>query len=287
MKKFKVGIDLGGTKIFSAISDEHGNIIDKIKIPTEAEKGKETVLMNIFSSIESLLENTGISAKELMGVGIAVPGPVDYGTGVVRVCPNLPGWINVPVEKILSEKFGTKTYVENDARAAAIAENSVGSGKNFENFIYVTISTGIGGGIIIDGKIHHGANGGAGEIGHMLMSDGSIFEKTASGTAIRELFGMKTEELIEKSENGDETAAKAFSHLIHNLGIGLGNLVTVLNPEAIVIGGGLSNLGDFLLVPLEKEVRKNGFSIAGEKIKLVKAKFNNEAGIIGAISMVE
>lgn len=286
MRKYIVGIDIGGTKIYMAAADVKRNILGRIKVPTGT--GKEVVINNIFDSLEQLLKRCGIAAHEIYRIGIGVPGPVDYDRGVVRICPNITGWENIPIKDILKEKYpGAEIFVENDARAAGLAEARLGTGKGFNHVFYTTVSTGIGGAVIIDGKIYHGADGAAGEIGHVRFIDSTTLENNASGPALQRIFHIVPEELKEKLKQGNPTAQKALQHLVHYLGIGLGNIATLLNPDIIVIGGGLSNLGNILLNPLEKEVRKNAFSISGRNVRVRKARLKNDSGLLGALEICD
>jgi len=175
--------------------------------------------------------------------------------------------------------------VENDARTAGLAEARLGAGKGYRHVFYTTVSTGIGGAIIINGKVYHGADGAAGEIGHMRFTGSSDFENIASGPAIRRIFGIDPEELKDKFRQGDPEARKALDHLTQYLGIGLGNIATLLNPNVIVIGGGLSKLGNLLFPRLKKEIRKNAFSISGCNVKIKKAGLKNDSGILGALEL--
>jgi glucokinase len=286
MKKseYFIGIDLGGTKIYTALSEPDGNIRAKIKIPTGA--GKEPVINNILDSIKKAMQKIPITSRNISRIGIGVPGPVDYDRGIVRICPNIPGWKNIPIKEILKKKYpDSEVFVENDARAAGLAEARIGAGKGYNHVFYTTISTGIGGAVIINGNIYHGADGAAGEIGHMRFADGSSLENNAAGPALRRIFSIDPLELKEKVNQGELTARLALDHLIRYLGVGLGNIATLLNPEVIVIGGGLSNLGSILFNPLKKEIKRNAFSISGRNVKIKKASLKNESGILGALEI--
>ncbi len=282
MKHYIIGIDLGGTKIHTAIADERRDIISSVQLATGV--GKDTVLNNIFHSIETVTKQSHLSLEQVHHIGIGVPGPVDYDRGVVRVCPNIPGWQEIPVKEILTRRFPhTQVAIENDARAAGLAEARRGAGKGFRHVFYTTLSTGIGGAIIIDGNIYHGAHGAAGEVGHMRFENGKEFEELASGPAVHQLFGIHPQELATAVSQGNPKAQAALDHLVRITGTGLGNVVTLLNPGVIIIGGGLSNLGSLYLKPLEKKIRQEAFSIGGSEVQVKKAGLGNESGVIGAI----
>ena len=287
MKKI-LGIDVGGTKIATILVDPEKDfkIIGKKKSDTEADKDKSVIIQNIFDSIDGILNEEGISGKDLSGIGIALPGPIDRAKGISIECANLNGWVNVGIRDLLEERYNTHITVENDARAAAAGEAAFGAGKGMDDFLYICLSTGIGCGVIIGGKLYRGADGAAGELSHILFSEKKELYELASGKALQNIFSISAENLKELYETGDETAVKAFDHLVHYLGIGIGNAVTLFNPEAVVIGGGLSNLGGFLLGPLEREIRENAFSVSGKNVKIKTALNQNDAGAIGIASLV-
>ncbi len=280
-RNFILGTDLGGTKILTALFNMQGDLISKIKIPTEQEKGKDYVISNILNSMKTLLKQECLSFSDCCQIGIAVPGPVNHKKGLVYDCPNLKDWKNVEVAQIFKQLTEVETVILNDARAAALGEAKKGAGENIESMFYVTISTGIGGAIIENGKLFLGKNGGAGEFGQTRLINGEIFEQTASGTAIKNIFGISTEEIPKRLKQNDKIAKKALNHLINNIGIWLGNITTLLNPEIIIIGGGVSNLGEILLTPLEKKIKETAFSISAKTVKLKKAKLGDLAGVIG------
>lgn len=285
MAKYNVGIDLGGTKIYTAISDD-GRVKEFVKIPTEADRGFDVVFNNIVNSIYMVIKKANLSIDDLANVGIAVPGPVNYSEGLVYDCPNIDGWKNIPIREFLEKKINKPVFVENDARAAALAEAKFGAGRDHVNFVYITISTGIGGGIIINREIYRGADGAAGETGRMRNSDGSIFELTAAGPAIYKEFGIKPEDIKEKIEAGDKKAIDAFEKITDRIAIVLGNITTLLNPEIFVVGGGVSNIGALFIETIEKKTKANAFSISGKRVLIKKAALGGESGVLGAIAIV-
>lgn len=286
MKKFFAGIDLGGTKILTVITDSDRSVLSKIRVPSESLKGVDHVIGNMFRSVTEGCEAAGIDSPGLGGIGIGVPGPVDHKTGMVYDCPNLMNWKNIEVGRIFREKFQTDIVVENDARVAGLAEVRFGAAKGYRHVFYVTVSTGIGGAIITDGRIYHGADGAAGEFGQFILLDGSIMESVYAGPAVERLFGIKTEQIPSLIITGDPGAQKALDHLIHGLGIYLSNITTLLNPEIIVIGGGVSCLGSIFIDPLQEMVKKNAFSISSKNIKVVSAGLGTDSGAIGAVELL-
>ena len=282
-----IGIDVGGTKIAFMLSEygEEFRVISQCRIDTEAARGKSHIISRIFSTIDRMLEEEKLTAEQISGIGIALPGPVDIDRGFSFECPNLRDWKNVDIRGILDKQYGTYVFAENDARSAAIGEAAFGAGRNLSNFIYICISTAIGCGIIINGDLYRGANGAAGELSHIIVSGKNTLYTLASGKAIKDIFSIQAEELQSLYSRGVPEAVKAFDHLVHHLGIGIANVITLLNPEAVVIGGGVSNMGDFLLKPLETEVRKNAFSVSGRMVKILRAENLNDAGVLGITAL--
>ncbi|MBU4602804.1 ROK family protein, partial [bacterium] len=169
-KKYSIGVDLGGTNIVSAIVNYQGKIVNRLKVPTLAERGKEATIERIIETIHKNIVQSTIAPGDIIGIGIGAPGPLDIKKGIINFAPNLPGWRDVPLQKILEDEFNMKIVLENDANAAAWGERCFGAGQGVNNLVCFTLGTGIGGGIIIDGKIYHGNNCGAAELGHMTVN---------------------------------------------------------------------------------------------------------------------
>jgi glucokinase len=291
MKKLVIGLDLGGTKIAAAIADQKGKIIRRLVVPTEAQKGKEAVIKNIFASIKNVAQNNLASVK---AIGIGAPGPILYKEGIIVSPPNLPGWKKVPLRKIIQDEFKIKTILENDANAAALGEARFGAGRGIKNLIYITISTGIGGGVIIDGKIFRGAVGTAGEIGHTTIDpDGprcgcgnyGCLEALASGTAIAQKAGKDATEVGKAARQGDKEALKIIRETGEYIGIGVANLANLFNPEMVIIGGGVANLGEMLFKPIRETVKKRALEVPASILKIVPAKLGSDAGVLGAVAL--
>jgi glucokinase len=307
-----LGVDLGGTKILTAVTNSQGKILSRDHSITPASKGHEAVIESILDSSHRVLEQANVAISELTAVGIGAPGLVNPETGIIFTSPNLPRWQDVPLRDIVQERLGKKTFVINDANAAALGEFYFGAARGARNFIYITLSTGIGGGIIIDGKIYSGAIGAAGEVGHMTIDDdGPIcncgnrgcWEMLASGTALaREARqqikeGVRTSILeyaegdVEKvtaqvvhsaAEQGDSLAKELIARTGYYVGVGLANLINIFNPELIVIGGGLSNIGDMLLEPAFKVAGERAYKEAFQAVRFASAELGRNSGVLGA-----
>jgi glucokinase len=311
-----LAVDLGGTKIITSVILSTGEIKCRKYSLTLANEGPRQVIDSLSSAVAETMARAKLETPDIAGIGIAVAGVLDIDRGIVTTSPNLPHWHNVPLRDIFADRLGIVTYVINDASAAALGEHRFGAGMGFENIVYLTVSTGIGGGIIIGGELYSGADGCAGEVGHMTIeADGpqchcgnfGCLEATASGWAVAEEATMRISrgerssiiELVNgKVENitaetvamaarrGDQLAADIVTKAANYLGIGLANLVNIFNPELIIIGGGLSKMGDMLLKPARKVVKERAFQLPARTAHIVRARLGSNAGIIGAAAYV-
>lgn len=314
LSKLLCGIDLGGTKINTGIANNKGEIISNIIIDTLAEEGQEAVIDRMIKSVYTVLERAGLKTEDLAGIGIGVPGLIDSWEGLVIEAANLPGWSNVPIVDIFAKEFDINIRLENDANAAAIGEYLFGSGKGIENFIYLTVSTGIGGGTIIDGKLYSGSNSNASEIGHSVIDfngpkcncgNYGCFETFASGTAlarfaqnrmdagevtlISELAGdgkVKAEHVFEAGEKGDRVALELIDKEAFYIGIGLVNILAFYNPERIAIGGGVSSQWDILKDRVNKVIEERALKPNAKVCGVVKATLGKNVGLLGAAGLV-
>ena len=307
-----LGIDLGGSKILAAVVSHLGRVVSSHESVTPATEGRDVVIQCIVDSACAALEKAHVAASEICAVGIGAAGISNPEAGILFTSPHLPGWRNVLLRDIIQDRLGQKTFLTNDANAAALGELYFGAARNFRNFIYITISTGIGGGIVVDGKIYTGAIGIAGEVGHMTIDDkGPIcecgnrgcWETLASGTAmareakLRISKGVKTSILeyaegnIENvtpqavqraAEEGDKLAKALITQTAYYIGVGLASLINIFNPELIVIGGGLSNLGDILLEPAYKTAEKRAYKEAFQAVRFASAELGRNSGVVGA-----
>ncbi|MBO8129377.1 MAG: ROK family glucokinase [Peptococcaceae bacterium] len=312
---YVAGIDLGGTKIYSALADLDGNILCESKVPTESWRGYEGVVERMAAAIRDLQREARlVHHGRLLAVGVGAPGPLDSNTGVVYQAPNL-GWRDVPLGKNLESLLATPVFVENDANLGALGEHAFGAGRGSRDMVYVTVSTGIGGGLILDGHLYRGAGMGAGEIGHMtVLSDGprcrcgnkGCLEAVASGTAIarraRREAGAGTAPVIlelaggdpgkitavtvaEAASRGDERALDILTGAARFIGIGLANLVNLLNPSVIVLGGGVMESGRLFWQVMDEEMRERALERACQTVRLVPTALGPRVGVVGAIAL--
>jgi glucokinase len=307
-----IGIDLGGTNIKAAAVTNEGKLVTKLEWATEAEQGVGHVVQRLQSIARAVASEAGWIWSDVAGIGIGIPGFLDFQAGVVERAVNI-GWEQVPILDIMQRELGVPVYFDNDANAAAIGEAWVGGGRGFRHVVAVTIGTGIGGGILIDGQIYRGANGMAGEFGHMVMDWGhghvcncgqtGCLETIASATAMLRsarqavergettaLASYDTESLttrlvIDEARNGDAVAGRIVRHAMETLGMALSYIGNALNPERIVIGGGVSKAGDVLFSPILTGFQQGALSRVQEACKIVPAELGNDAGVLGAAKL--
>ena len=306
-KKYVVGVDLGGTKIYTALVDLEGNIIKEKVVETLAAEGDQAVLGRIIDTIDYVIEGTD---KDLIkAIGIGSPGPLDSKRGIIIETPNLP-FKNFELVKNIKEKFDLPTYLDNDANAATLGEHMFGAGKGTENMIYMTVSTGIGGGAILNGKLYRGSTGNALEIGHTTISrEGArcgcgnmgCAESLASGTAIgrkakeavntnvetalKKYDNVSSKEVFIEAANGDVVAKDILNTSLTYLGIAVANVISSFDPEKVVIGGGVINGGDIVLETVKEEVSKRCMRTFVDFCSIEKAKLGGQAGVLGAAAL--
>lgn len=314
MGKIVCAVDIGGTKINTGLIRDDGKIIDSIKVPTNASEGPEAIMGRIKMGIHDMLRITGLSIGDICGIGVGSPGPLDPVEGIVISSSNLPGWERVPIVQILKEEFRLPVALNNDANSAALGEYIFGSGRGTKNFVYMTISTGIGGGVIVDGKLYSGTNCNAAEVGHGTIDfrgpkcncgNYGCLEVFASGTSLARIAketvenGKKTimkeiadkgqiraEHVFEAAKRGDETAIKLLDDEAFYLGIGISNIMMFYNPEKIAVGGGMSKQWDVLKDRVMEVVKERTLKPLWEVCSVVKAELGEDIGILGAAALM-
>ena len=296
--KYGFGIDLGGTTVKIAYFDETGNMLDKWEIPTVTADGGKQILPDIAASVLGYIDAKKIDKTAILGLGIGVPGPVD-GKGVVNKCVNL-GWGVFNIAEELSKLTGFPVRAGNDANVAALGEYWKGGGQGCENMVFATLGTGVGGGIVIEGKLLHGTNGAGAEIGHMVLKRNETavcgcgkrgcVEQYCSATGIVRqagLRGMKDvtcKDIFDAGKAGDKVALEVLEEYYENLGEFLGTLCSVIDPEMVVLGGGVSKAGEMLLTGVQPYYKKYAFH-AASNVKFALASLGNDAGAYGAFKL--
>lgn len=310
MQKYVVGVDLGGTKISTALSNLNGEVISQTTVPTNANEGEIPVLNRIIESIEKVIKDGSVTYKDIKGIGIGSPGPLDAEKGTIIYTPNLP-FKNFNLVEPINKKFGAPVFLDNDANVAAIGEYMFGAGKGAKDVVFFTVSTGIGGGAILNGKVYRGHTSNALEIGHMTVApDGprcncgniGCVEATSSGTSIakrgQEALTSKVETTLRKYEGtitsyevfteaaaGDPVCVDIINNALNYLGIAVANAVSIFDPEIIIIGGGVSKAGDIVFDTVRKVVDKRCFKSMAESVKIVPAGLGTDAGVVGAVAL--
>lgn len=311
-----IGVDMGGTKILSAVIDAEGQILGTAKVPTKADKGAAEVIDRIADCIRKAIDKSGVDSESIQAVGIGAPGPLDPATGVVIFAPNL-GWKDVPLKAELEARVGFSTFVDNDVNVGTLGEHVFGAGRGVQNVVGIFVGTGIGGGIILNGKLFHGASKTAGEVGHIIVKAGGprcgcgrrgCLEAIASRTAMTKQFqkailkkGKKS--VISKLTGGDLRAIrsgvlakavrlndkltlKIFKKVTKYLGIGIGSIVNFLNPEMIVLGGGVVEaLDDTFLDDIRAAAKKYSLPNTLDGVQIVRAELGDNSGILGAAAL--
>jgi len=316
MKKYSIGIDLGGTKILAGIvNTETGEVIAHAKKRTkvQAKKGSDTLIKRVIKTIESAIAGSNIPINEIEKIGIGVPGQVDREKGILISAPNLYTY-DLNFKKILSEHFGINVIVSNDVDVATIGEHKFGAGVGYNSAVCVFVGTGVGAGIIQDGKIWTGAAGTAGEIGHIIVDSGGrpcacggsgCLEAYASRTAIEKKIlaqlkkghkssievsedgVIRSNSIKEAVENNDELVISALNEAAEYLSCGLASVVNFLNPEVIILGGGLIEAVDYFYDLTVKKTRAKALPVPAQKMKIIKTKLGDFSGIIGAAMLEE
>jgi glucokinase len=324
MKKYALGLDIGGTKCAVVLGkgeipadSPEGFIIDKISFPTEQARGWQAVMKDFFAACNEILARNRITSADLISIGISCGGPLSSEEGAIFSPPNLPDWDGVPIVKILTEKYGVPVYLQNDANACALAEWRFGAGKGYKNLIFLTFGTGMGAGLILDGRLYAGTNDMAGEVGHIrLAEDGPVgygkagsFEGFCSGGGIErlakamiterlnrgetpalcpsagELKNITAKSIAEAAKNGDELAIGIYRLCGEYLGRGLAVLVDILNPQAIIIGSIYERSSELLVESMEKTLRAEALPLSLSCCKIVPAMLGNSIGDYAALGV--
>ena len=311
-----IGVDIGGTNIVvGAVPFEGGDALSVETLPTEGERGAEAVVTRVVEMVDAVVarleHGRGVSRAQIAGVGMGAPGPLDLDKGVVIHAPNL-GWRNFPLRDRVSGRLGFPATLDNDANCATYGEWWMGAGKPYQSLVGVTLGTGIGGGIIVNGEMIHGASGAAGELGHMTIdftgrkckcgnygcleaycSGPNIAARAREGieagfeSRITELVGGNLDRITaatvyEAAVLDDAYANEVVEETAKILGAGIANLINLLNPQAIVIAGGVTRAGEHLFGPLRSEVRRRAFRTAAEACAILPAALPDTAGVVGA-----
>ena len=312
--RFVLGIDIGGTNlVVGSVAEDGSRVVATASEPTQAEAGTSDVLERLVGLADRTVAATRreVPGAEILGVGVGAPGPLDTKRGIVLLTPNL-GWVNLPLRQIIHDRLGLPATLDNDANCAVLGEWWVGAARGARHAIGITIGTGIGGGLILDGKLYHGASDVAGEIGHTTIdTEGrrckcgnyGCLEAYASGPNIAlraveeiqagavsrlpslvggDMSKITAQTVYQAAQDGDDLALEVVNDTDKFLGVGIGNLLNVFNPEAVVVCGGVTLAGDHLFVPLRREVARRAFRPAVAACRIVPGELAGTAGVYGA-----
>ena len=308
-----LSLDVGGTQTRAAVVSSDGKILSRDAGLTPKQGGPSAAVEAIVRTARNAVAASGRTMASIEAVGLGAPGPLDPEAGIVFFVPNLPGWHEVPLRDLVQAGLGRPTFLVNDADAAAVGEHAFGAGRGVANLIYITVSTGIGGGLILGNKLYRGAGGWAGELGHMTIQENGplcgcgnygCWEALASGTALArkavdrlwvgarssileeaggDLRRVDAKAVHEAALKGDALAKDLIAETGRYLGIGLASLVNVFNPEMIILGGGLTQMGDMLLEPARSSLQMRAMEPGLRVLRLELAQLGDDAGLVGAM----
>ncbi len=311
---YTIGIDLGGTNIKGGVCDDSGKLLLNQSIETEADRGVDHVIARMAGLVANLLKQAKLPKSQITGVGVGSPGPLSHTKGIIYSAPNLPGWVNIPLRDRLSVLTGLPVTVENDANSAAFGEFVVGAGKDVQTLIMMTLGTGLGGGAVLDGKLWRGPFDSAAEIGHMVIVPGGrpcpcgkvgCLERYASANAVAERLAeavrvgegsvlrakvlagepFDARDVLAAIDAADAVAARIWDETCYYLALACVNMQHLINPELVVLAGGLIKAGDRLLRPVQAHFDRLSWKIAPDAPRIAFATLGNDAGTIGAAAL--
>lgn len=313
MDEFLIGVDFGATNIKIGIITPEGKLIKKYQYPTESFKEGNLLMEDLISKLKIIIEENLIKFNRLIGIGIGAAGPIDIKKGIFIEPPNIPSLRGFPLREFIENRLSYPVVIENDGNAFALGEGWVGSARHCKNYCGITLGTGVGGGIVIDGKILHGATGMAGEVGHMVIDPQGpmcgcgargCLEVYASAQGIRrmaieaiesgmgegilryaekgDLYKLEAKDVFNAAINGDTIAQEIFNKMGMILGLGISNLINLFNPEKIVLGGKVTNAWEFFINGVKQTINERAMKGPREIVEVAKASHIDEAGIFGA-----
>jgi len=307
-QRYVLAIDIGGTKLAAGVISSDGSQLSRGRVPTEVAKGPDAAVSRLITLCRDVIAQAG--APQISVIGIGCGGPLDPRAGVLLTPPNLPGFENLPLVARVREALGVETYLDNDANAAALGEHRFGAGRGYQHLVYFTVSTGVGGGVILDGRLYQGSSGNAAELGHLQVSyDGwpcacggqGCVEAFASGTNIArrarqtasarliELAGSRdaitTEHVLAAVRERDAAAVKVWDDTVQVLSAGVASAINAFNPQRVIIGGGVTAAGALLFEPLSRLALARAMKTLAEGVDVVPAELGDQVGVMGAAAV--
>lgn len=289
MKKISIGVDVGGTNVKIGLVSPSGTVLARTNLNTKSyAKNRLHLIDAIVNTALELVKQNGYTKKQIRGIGFGLPGLVDPKKGIVKILPNVPGWKDVPLRKLVQQRIKLPVVMDNDVNLITLAEWKHGAGKGYKDLICITLGTGVGGGLVFDNQFYRGPGFAAGEIGHFPYKE-KVFEKYVGNKTLAEKAEKQLRRKIDKvsdvyylAKSGHKGALKFWENIAEELAPTLTGAVNLLNPSLIIFGGGVSNNFPFFSPNLKKLIKKNAMPVQGKMVKLVRAKLDNDAGLIGA-----
>lgn len=304
MKRYIIGVDVGGTNVKLGLVDRSGAIVARAFLDTKSFYRSKTKLIDaIVGAARDLIEEEELVSKDILGIGLGLPGPIDSKRGVVNFLPNIPGWKNVPLKNIIQKTLHIPTFVDNDVNLITLGEWKLGAGKGYKNLMCMTLGTGVGGGLILNGALYRGEGFVAGELGHMPLNEkgpncncggSGCFEHYVGNDYLlkkaAKIFKKKNIQLPDVfylAKQGNTHAVRFWEEAATHIGNALVGVVNLLNLRLIVIGGGVSNNYRFLGKTINTVIRRRAMKVQSKMVKIVRAKLGDDAGIKGAQILVK
>jgi glucokinase len=303
-----LAIDIGGTKLAAGVVCEDGTQLSKGRVPTDVPNGPHAAVERLVQLCRDVIAKAGAPPIALVGIGCG--GPLDPRTGVTLTPPNLPGWEDFPLVALVEKGLGLKAYLDNDANAAVLGEHLFGAGRGYQHLVYVTISTGVGGGVILDDRLYQGSNGNAAELGHLSVSwngwdcpcggkgcieafcSGTNIARRARLTASPRLIALAgtreaitTEHVVAAVRERDEAALKVWDETIQVLGAGVASMINAFNPQRVIVGGGVTSAGPLLFEPLTRIALSRAMKPLAKGVEVVPAQLGDQVGVMGAAAV--
>lgn len=303
-----LAIDIGGTKLAAGVVREDGTQLSRGRAPTEVAKGPHAAVERLIALSKDVIAQAGVGDVALIGIGCG--GPLNPRTGVTLTPPNLPGWEDFPLVALVEKGLGVKAHLDNDANAAVLGEHRFGAGRGFAHLVYVTISTGVGGGVILDDRLYQGSNGNAAELGHLSMKwdgwecpcgsrgcieafcSGTSIARRARETASRRLIALAgsreaitTEHVVAAVREGDAPAVAVWNETMEVLGAGVASMINAFNPQRVIIGGGVASVGPLLFEPLSRIALGRAMKPLAKGVDVVPAQLGDQVGVMGAAAV--
>lgn len=300
--KYIIGIDLGGTNLKIALFDRSFRFKARKMLPTRDFSSPQSLIAALTEEIRLIIKNNSLKPENILGIGLGLPGPIDVKKGLVHFFPNIPGWIDVPLQKILRNKIGFPVFIDNDANLMCLAEFKLGAARGAKNALCLTLGTGVGAGLIIEGELYRGSSFSAGEIGHMPINEKgpacncggfacleAYIGNRRIAASVKKVFkkDISLEELSRMAYKKNKKAAKIWEDVGSKLGLALVSVTNLLNPDRIVIGGGVAEAGRIIFDKVEQTLITRAMVVQAKAVKVLKAELGNDAGMLGAALLVK